>query len=113
MRFLLARCVARGGNRWRAACSDIALPCKNCFMPIDARWAVVLVVVGSLLGQWAGIKNQLGDLWFWLGNQGWEYLEIGLEVAARRVLEYLEIQCGRAAEGVLGPGGSGRGKAAE
>ena len=40
-------------------------------------WAVVLVVVGSLLGQWAGIKNQLGDLWFWLGNQGWEYLEIG------------------------------------
>ena len=40
-------------------------------------WAVVVVVVGSLLGQWAGIKNRLGDLWFWLGNQGWEYLEIG------------------------------------
>ncbi|HEY7841975.1 MAG TPA: nitric-oxide reductase large subunit, partial [Gammaproteobacteria bacterium] len=40
-------------------------------------WALVIVVVGSLLGQWAGIKNQLGELWFWLGNQGWEYLEIG------------------------------------
>ncbi len=40
-------------------------------------WAVVLVVVGSLLGQWAGIKNQLGELWFWIGHQGWEYLEIG------------------------------------
>ena len=40
-------------------------------------WAVVVVVVGSLLGQWAGIKNLLGDLWFWIGNQGWEYLEIG------------------------------------
>lgn len=39
--------------------------------------ALVLVVVGSLLGQWAGIKDQLGGLWFWLGNQGWEYLEIG------------------------------------
>lgn len=39
--------------------------------------ALVAVVVGSLLGQWAGINNLLGDLWFWLGNQGWEYLEIG------------------------------------
>jgi nitric oxide reductase subunit B len=39
--------------------------------------ALVVVVVGSLLGQWAGIKNLLGDLWFWIGNQGWEYLEIG------------------------------------
>ncbi|NWH07328.1 MAG: cbb3-type cytochrome c oxidase subunit I [Alphaproteobacteria bacterium] len=39
--------------------------------------ALVLVVVGSLLGQWAGIKNLLGDVWFWFGNQGWEYLEIG------------------------------------
>lgn len=40
-------------------------------------WALVVVVVGSLLGQWAGIKNRLGELWFWIGNQGWEYLEIG------------------------------------
>ncbi len=40
-------------------------------------WAVVVVVVGSLLGQWAGIKNLLGEMWFWIGNQGWEYLEIG------------------------------------
>lgn len=40
-------------------------------------WALVLVVAGSLLGPWAGIKNQLGELWFWIGNQGWEYLEIG------------------------------------
>ena len=39
--------------------------------------ALVVVVVGSLLGQWAGIRNLLGDLWFWIGNQGWEYLEIG------------------------------------
>ena len=40
-------------------------------------WALVAVVVGSLLGQWAGIKNLLGEMWFWVGNQGWEYLEIG------------------------------------
>jgi nitric oxide reductase subunit B len=40
-------------------------------------WALVVVVIGSLLGQWAGIKNMLGNLWYWFGHQGWEYLEIG------------------------------------
>ncbi|WP_328987974.1 hypothetical protein [Thiorhodovibrio winogradskyi] len=36
-----------------------------------------MVAVGNLLGQWTGINDLLGGLWFWLGNQGWEYLEIG------------------------------------
>ena len=40
-------------------------------------WALVFVVVGSLLGEWAGIKQLMPDLWFWFGNQGWEYLELG------------------------------------
>jgi nitric oxide reductase subunit B len=39
--------------------------------------AVVLVVVGSLFGEVLGIKGYLGDLWFWFGHQGWEYLELG------------------------------------
>jgi len=39
--------------------------------------AVVIVAVGSLLGEWAGLLQWLGSLWFWLGNQGWEFLEIG------------------------------------
>jgi nitric oxide reductase subunit B len=39
--------------------------------------ALLLVVGGSLLGEWLGINNKLGNLWFWLGDQGWEYLEIG------------------------------------
>jgi nitric oxide reductase subunit B len=39
--------------------------------------AVVIVAVGSLLGEWAGILQLLGKAWFWFGNQGWEYLEIG------------------------------------
>lgn len=39
--------------------------------------ALVIVVVGSLLGVWAGTFQWLGDAWFWLGNQGWEYLELG------------------------------------
>ena len=39
--------------------------------------AFALVISASLLGEWAGISGLLGDWWFWFGNQGWEYLEIG------------------------------------
>lgn len=39
--------------------------------------AVVLVAVGSLTGEVLGIKGLLGNLWFWLGHQGWEFLELG------------------------------------
>lgn len=40
-------------------------------------WALVAVVAGSLAGEVLSIKGYLGDLWFWLGHQGWEYLELG------------------------------------
>jgi nitric oxide reductase subunit B len=39
--------------------------------------ALVIVVVGSMLGEWLGINRLLGGLWFWLGHQGWEYLDLG------------------------------------
>ena len=39
--------------------------------------AVLLVAVGSLTGEVLGIKGLLGDWWFWLGHQGWEFLELG------------------------------------
>lgn len=39
--------------------------------------AVLVVAVGSIFGEWLGINNLLGNLWFWLGHQGWEYLELG------------------------------------
>lgn len=39
--------------------------------------AAFLVVVGSLTGEVLGIKGHLGEAWFWLGHQGWEYLELG------------------------------------
>lgn len=47
--------------------------------------AFVLVIGGSLLGEWLGISQLLGDWWFWLGNQGWEYLELG------RIWQYLLV----------------------
>jgi nitric oxide reductase subunit B len=39
--------------------------------------AVVVVVVGSLAGAWMGIKQKLGNLWFWFGAQGYEYVDLG------------------------------------
>jgi len=39
--------------------------------------AFAVVIFGSLIGEWAGMSGLLGKLWFWLGNQGWEYLELG------------------------------------
>jgi nitric oxide reductase subunit B len=47
--------------------------------------AFVVVIVGSLLGEWAGMTGLLGRWWFWIGNQGWEYLELG------RVAQYLLV----------------------
>ena len=39
--------------------------------------AVVLVVVGSLTGEWLGINQYLGKYWFWFGTQGYEYVDLG------------------------------------
>ncbi|UJJ49599.1 MULTISPECIES: nitric-oxide reductase large subunit [Rhodanobacter] len=39
--------------------------------------AFAVVIGGSLLGEWLGIAQMLGKWWFWLGNQGWEFLELG------------------------------------
>jgi len=39
--------------------------------------ALLVVVVGSLAGEWMGIQQKLGNLWFWLGSQGYEYVDLG------------------------------------
>jgi nitric oxide reductase subunit B len=39
--------------------------------------ALAFVVGGSLLGEILGINQILGKLWFWIGHQGWEYLDLG------------------------------------
>lgn len=41
--------------------------------------AVVVVVLGSLVGEALSIKNYItiDGPWFWLGSQGWEYLDLG------------------------------------
>lgn len=39
--------------------------------------AVLIVAVGSLVGEVMGIRGLLPETWFWFGHQGWEYLELG------------------------------------
>jgi nitric oxide reductase subunit B len=39
--------------------------------------ALAFVVVGSLLGELAGIRGAFGSLWHWFGMQGFEYLDLG------------------------------------
>jgi nitric oxide reductase subunit B len=38
---------------------------------------LLVVVLGSMAGEYLGINNTLGSLWFWLGDQGSEYLDLG------------------------------------
>jgi len=39
--------------------------------------ALLIVVVGSLAGEWLGMKQKLGENWFWFGAQGYEYVDLG------------------------------------
>jgi nitric oxide reductase subunit B len=52
-------------------------PAKQGVLVLILFGAVLLVAVGSLTGEVLGIKGMLGNLWFWLGHQGWEFLELG------------------------------------
>jgi nitric oxide reductase subunit B len=40
-------------------------------------WATVIVVVGALIGNYLGIMGVIANGWFWFGNQGLSYLELG------------------------------------
>jgi nitric oxide reductase subunit B len=40
--------------------------------------ALLVVVLGSMTGQWMSIKQMLpGDLWYWFGHSGYEYIDPG------------------------------------
>ena len=40
-------------------------------------WATVLIVAGALTGNYLGIMGYIDRSWFWFGNQGLPYLELG------------------------------------
>lgn len=40
-------------------------------------WVTVTIVVGALIGNYLCIMGYIDDLWFWFGNQGLSYIELG------------------------------------
>ena len=45
---------------------------------VDVLWLALLVVaIGSIIGLYLGATGHMRDVWFWLGNQGREYLNLG------------------------------------
>jgi nitric oxide reductase subunit B len=40
-------------------------------------WATVIIVLGAIVGDYLGIMGYIGRSWFWFGNQGLSYLELG------------------------------------
>ncbi|AKS42932.1 nitric-oxide reductase large subunit [Wenzhouxiangella marina] len=55
---------------------------------VEPRWqrlgvnvlfgALLVVVVGSMTGEWFAVQQRLGlDASFWIGHQGWEYVDLG------------------------------------
>ena len=68
--FLRGRPVYRAVTRWaRTRLSVVRRQSVVC--RADCRCD------GSLLGEWLGIRQMLGQLWEWFGDQGWEYLDLG------------------------------------
>jgi nitric oxide reductase subunit B len=40
-------------------------------------WATVIVVLGAVVGNYLGLMGYIARGWFWFGNQGLSYLELG------------------------------------
>lgn len=57
---------------------------KHQKLGVDVLFGALLVVVlGSMAGQWLSVMNKLsGDMWFWFGHMGYEYTDLGRVWAA-------------------------------
>jgi nitric oxide reductase subunit B len=40
-------------------------------------WVTLTIVAGALIGDWLGIMGYLQNGWFWFGNQGLSYIQLG------------------------------------
>jgi nitric oxide reductase subunit B len=45
---------------------------------VDALfWVTLAIVAGALIGNWLGIMGYIDNGWFWFGNQGLSYIQLG------------------------------------
>jgi nitric oxide reductase subunit B len=40
-------------------------------------WVTLIIVAGALIGNWLGIMGYIDRGWFWFGNQGLSYIQLG------------------------------------
>lgn len=40
-------------------------------------WALIIVVMGSMIGEWGHILGWIDSHWWLFGHFGWEYIELG------------------------------------
>ena len=40
-------------------------------------WVTLAIVAGALIGDWLGIMGYINGGWFWFGNQGLSYIQLG------------------------------------
>ncbi|MBV9251947.1 MAG: cbb3-type cytochrome c oxidase subunit I [Acetobacteraceae bacterium] len=40
-------------------------------------WVTLIIVAGALIGDWLGIMGYIDGAWFWFGNQGLSYIQLG------------------------------------
>ncbi len=40
-------------------------------------WVTLVIVAGALIGNWLGIMGYIDGGWFWFGNQGLSYIQLG------------------------------------
>jgi nitric oxide reductase subunit B len=40
-------------------------------------WVTLAIVAGALIGDWLGIMGYMREGWFWFGNQGLSYIQLG------------------------------------
>ncbi len=52
-------------------------PVRQTFLVRLLFGGLVVIAIGSLIGEMLGLSGKLGELWFWFGHQGWEYLDLG------------------------------------
>ena len=52
-------------------------PKGQAFLVNTLFWITVTIVGGALLGNYLGIMGIIRDHWFWFGNQGLSYIELG------------------------------------
>ena len=66
-----SRPFPRPSDRWRPGGTGQGLLVDVLF------WVTLAIAAGALIGNWLGIMGYINNGWFWFGNQGLSYIQLG------------------------------------